>query len=115
MRTKVYKVATMSALLFVFSCASNREPAKPPHHHHSCSMKNCKMKHKCEMYGKKCAASVAHGDFHVEGKEDFKLTHEGHNYYFSSKRKMDEFKKNLDENVKKADNQWQAYERGFQR
>jgi YHS domain-containing protein len=112
-KLKCSKIFSLSALLLFVSCASNRPEEARDHHYHACKMEKCKMKHKCEKYGKKCAASVAHGDFHVEGKEDFMLTHEGHNYYFSSKEKMDKFNKNLDKNISKANEQWLYYDASF--
>lgn len=96
---------TMSS--FLISCASKREKhQESAHHHHDCSPENCKQE-KCEKYDKICAASLAHGDTHSAGKEEFMLTHKGHNYFFSSKKAMDDFRKNLDENIKAADRNWE--------
>lgn len=113
MKFKIRSVFFLSSFLFLYSCAGQQVAMKSAHHHHSWMMEKCQMKHKCEMYNKKCAASVAHGDFHVEGKEDFLLTHNDHNYFFSSKEKMKEFQKNLERNIEKSDAKWIHFENGL--
>lgn len=105
----------LASTLFLFSCASNQSKSKPSHHHHTCSMENCKMNNKGEMYSKKCALSVSHGDFHKEGKDEYMLTHEGHNYYFSSEDKKKEFSRNIEKNIEMANSNWQIYERSNNR
>ncbi len=89
--------------LFV-SCAHHHKDAK--HHHHKCS-KSCEL-HKGAMFEKHCAQSVAEGDVHVKGSEDFKLKHGGQVYYFSSKEKMATFKKHLENNLDSAHKNWNA-------
>lgn len=111
---KVLLAVTFSLMMSAFfvSCASKREHHhESAHHHHECTPENCK-KEKCEKYDKICAASLAHGDTHTAGKEEFMLSHQGHNYFFSSKKALDEFRKNLDENIKAADKNWEKT-RGF--
>ena len=103
------KSILLSVFLILGGCASKREVDKSAHHHHSCKMENCEMKHRCEMFAKKCAMSVAHGDMHIGGMEEFSLVHDGHRYFFSSKEKMEEFKKNINQNVKKAEMHWNRY------
>ncbi len=103
------KSILLSVFLILGGCASKREVDKSAHHHHSCKMENCEMKHRCEMFAKKCAMSVAHGDMHIGGMEEFSLVHDGHRYFFSSKEKMEEFKKNINQNVKKSEMNWNRY------
>ena len=65
---------------------------KNPHHHHQ--------------FDKKCAYEVSQNHFDVEGKEEFKIKHGKETYYFSSAEKMQEFQKDINENVKKSKNNW---------
>lgn len=75
---------------FLTSCAHHHNKTK--HHHHA--------------YEKQCAYSVSHGDLKTEGFPEHKIEHGGKVYYFSSKDKMNSFKRDIDENIKKADNEW---------
>ncbi len=75
--------------IFLVSCAHHH---KTPEHHHA--------------YDKQCAFSVAHGDVKVAGKDEFKYEHSGKIYYFSSEKKLNIFKKDIEENVKKANKSW---------
>tara|TARA_Y100000780_G_C13695371_1_gene421376 strand:- start:9158 stop:9529 length:372 start_codon:yes stop_codon:yes gene_type:complete len=117
----MFQIALMVALMFLVSCASgNRETAA--HHHHvtecggngcemrenRCGMKNCSME-TCKMYEGQCAYSVAHGDVHVKGSKEHKLVHDGHVYFFSSEEKMNKFKKDIEENAQKANENWEAF------
>jgi YHS domain-containing protein len=75
-------------------------------HHHDCK-ESCELDQKDgHMFGKKCAYSLAEGDGHVKGKEDFKLKHASETYYFSSKEKLEKFKLNLKQNLKSAKSNW---------
>lgn len=98
----------LSALLVFGACATKKESAKPSHHH-SCKMEKCETNHRCEMFGKKCAMSVAEGNMKVEGKDEYSLVHKGHRYFFSTKDKMEEFRKDADKNAKKAEMNWSRF------
>jgi len=76
--------------LFIVSCAHHHE--KPMHHHHE--------------YEKQCAFSVAHGKLGVEGKDEFKTTHSGKTYYFSSEKNLNLFEKNIEKNINNANRYW---------
>lgn len=94
----------MTTFLFLFgSCAHHH--AKKPHHHHECT-KSCKLHKDGTAYEKHCAQSVSEGDVHIMGKEEFRIDHGGQTYYFSSKKKMKAFKKDLKKNVESANKQW---------
>lgn len=110
MYSKTFLVSLLSTI-FLVSCASYEKHPTASEHHHACSMDNCQMKHKCEMYAKKCAYSVSRGDFDVKGKEEYRLTHRGHNYFFSSKEKMEKFKKDIDKNIDSANRNWSNFDR----
>ncbi len=75
----------------------------------SCDMKECAL-HRCKMFGGRCAYSVSKGELDVKGNLSHKFIHDGHVYYFSSEEKKQSFKKNLDENVKKAHKHWDAFQ-----
>lgn len=107
MKNSFCMALVLSMPMFLLSCASKRDHKDSAHHHHECTPENCRQE-KCEKYDKLCATSLAHGDLHTEGKEEFMLTHGGHNYYFSSKQAMNEFKKNIDDNIKAAEKNWQS-------
>lgn len=95
---------TMTAVLFT-SCSHHH--AKEAHHH-DCT-ENC-AKEKINQQDKflhKCAESIAEGDVHVDGKEEFKVEHAEYVYYFSSKEKMDKFNKKLEKNVEIASKNWE--------
>ena len=110
-------------LLFISAaCATHKD--RPSHHHHrqacsddrcdlkeGCKKKECAGENKCEMYEKKCAYLISHGDAHVKGKDEYKLVHKGHTYFFSSQESMEKFKENIDENVKRANLNWMKYDR----
>ncbi len=89
--------------LFFSSCAHHHN--KVGHHHHDCK-ENCQVDHKNEMFNKYCALSIAEGDTHVKGSDDYKLVHAGQTYYFSSQEKLQRFKNNLDSNAKTAQEKW---------
>ena len=90
--------------LFI-SCSHHH--AKEAHHHHDCADCSKDAKNVQDKFQHKCAESIAEGDIHVEGKEEFKIEHGGHVYYFSSKQKMEKFGKNLEKNVELATKNWQ--------
>ena len=54
-----------------------------------------------------CAHSVLEGKPHTVENDKFKIEHGGRTYYFASQEKMDKFKENFDENVKRADKRWE--------
>jgi YHS domain-containing protein len=76
--------------IFLASCAHHHKT--PEHHHHA--------------FDKQCAYSVAHGNLKVEGNAKLKIEHGGKTYYFSSSKKMKEFKKNIEKNIKSANKNW---------
>tara|TARA_Y100000034_G_C6844563_1_gene382447 strand:- start:97 stop:378 length:282 start_codon:yes stop_codon:yes gene_type:complete len=84
-----YIVAVIFSI-FLASCAHHHKT--PEHHHHA--------------YDKHCAYSVAHGDLKTEGNSEYKIEHGGKTYFFSSKEKLEDFKKNIDSNVQKANKNW---------
>lgn len=99
-------------LLFIltflsFSCAHHHKDAE--HHHHKDCDKNCKINHsKNEMFNKNCAQSVLEGKLHVKGSEEFKLNHGSRTYYFSSKKKLEQFKEHIEVNALNAQKIWRA-------
>jgi len=84
-----YIIAIFLSVLLA-SCAHHHKT--PEHHHHA--------------YEKHCAYSVAHGDLATEGSFEYSVEHGGKTYYFSSKEKMKEFKKNIETNIKSANKNW---------
>lgn len=104
---KVLLIALTTGLFI--SCSHHH--AKEAHHHHDCA--DCSKdvaKNAEDKFKHKCAESVAEGDVHTEGKEEFKIKHGGQVYYFSSKEKMEKFNKNLEKNVELATKNWQQHE-----
>lgn len=102
------KMILIGMFLATLGCASHNK--KTGHHHHlkACDKDSCKMD-RCEMYEKRCAYSVSNGNMNVKAKDEYQLKHAGHTYYFSSEKKMDEFKKDLEGNVNKANENWGAF------
>ncbi len=98
------KLLLSATLLFILSSCAHHHKDKP-HHHHECT-KACKLHKEGKAYNKRCAKSVSMGDTHVEGKEDYKINHGGVTYYFSTKKKMKDFKKDLKKNIESADKVW---------
>ncbi|MCO4753842.1 MAG: hypothetical protein KC478_05145 [Bacteriovoracaceae bacterium] len=104
------------------SCAQKPLQDGSSHHHHktackgaecetkvqACDVKKCKMG-KCEMYEKKCALSVSKGKYNTPGLTKYELKHGGHNYYFSSKKSLEQFKANIEENIKLANERWSKF------
>lgn len=92
-------------LFFAMSCAHHH--AKNAHHHHVCDDK-CPKDHATnqDTFQHKCATSIMEGDAHIEGKEDYKISHAGHIYYFSSEDKMKKFEQNLEKNIQVANQAW---------
>jgi YHS domain-containing protein len=97
---KVMTIKSFSAfcLILVIGSACSHHHKDVEHHHHE--TKNSKA------FDGKCPYSIMKGDFHVEGKEEYKLEHGGETYYFSSKEGLDAFKGNLANNMSKAKKQW---------
>lgn len=107
-------------LAFLGSCSSN-DRVSSGHRHHvtecdeagcktrekSCAEKNCPIE--LAKYEGQCALSVSHGDTGVKGKNEHKLLHEGRIYYFSSEKSMHVFQENIDENVSRADQNWDVF------
>lgn len=83
-------IVTILLTVFLASCAHHHQT--PEHHHHA--------------YDKQCAYSVAHGDLKTEGNIEYQVEHGGKTYYFSSKEKMNQFKKNIESNIKSANKNW---------
>jgi YHS domain-containing protein len=52
--------------------------------------------------------SVSGGKMNIQGQKDYKMKHSGEIYYFSSRQKMEEFKKDLKENIINAHNYWRG-------
>lgn len=104
------KILILVLVLVTFaSCAHHHKNSG--HHHHECK-KSCKLNHKSgKMFDKKCAYSLAEGDSHINGSEDFKLKHGNETYYFSSKEKLEKFMLNLKDNLKAAKKNWVKSER----
>ena len=116
------RLAPFLVLFILTGCAGHK--AQPSHHHHrqacsddqcglkeGCKKEECEGQNQCQMYDKKCAYLVSHGDTHVEGKDEYQLEHKGHTYFFSSKKRMEEFKDNIDENVRRANLNWVKHNR----
>ncbi len=100
------KILLLTMTMGLISSCSHHH-AKEAHHHHDCA-ENCSKDKKSpeDKFQHKCAESIAEGDIHIEGKEEFKIEHAGRVYYFSSKQKMDKFSKNLEKNVEIATKNW---------
>lgn len=118
---KTIQLVLLAALIVLASCASGKRETAAHHHHvtecgedgcemkeNQCDMKNCSME-TCMMFEGQCAYSLAHGDFHIKGKKEHKLVHDGHVYFFSSAEKMNKFKNDIDENARKANKNWEAF------
>lgn len=104
------KMICLLSLFLVFSCSHHHKKSAHHHHDNKSACEKC-AKESQVAFDKKCAHAVMEGDTHVEGKEEFSLTHEGKKYYFSSKDRMKKFQAHLDEHVKKANNQWEKANR----
>ena len=92
------------ALLALASCAHHDESVE--HHHHTCE-ENCSIEHKeTDAFNKHCAHSVAEGNLDVMGSEEYMVSHKGMDYYFSSKKNMELFKKNVQKEIEKAKENW---------
>ena len=105
-------VSIVIVLIGLTGCAHHHD--KAAHHHHKkdeCT-KNCKVHSQVEQFDKTCALSLSEGDLHVHGKEEYKLEHGGKAYYFSSNENMKKFKNHLEENIKKANQNWKNYKGG---
>ncbi|MBL7664289.1 MAG: YHS domain-containing protein [Bacteriovoracaceae bacterium] len=74
----------------VFSCSHHHN--KTLHHHHQ--------------FNKKCAYEVSQNHFDVEGKEEFKLEHNGEIYYFSSSENMKKFQSDIEAYVARSRKNW---------
>lgn len=61
---------------------------------------------KGKAYNKHCAMSVSEDDINVEGDRDCKLKHNGKIFYFSSRKKMEEFEEELKNNVSDEEEIW---------
>ena len=98
-------IVLFTLALGLMSCAHHH--AETAHHHDNkqacCSEKEMDGKH---MFDKKCALSVAEGDIHTDGKDEFQLSHAGKIYYFSTEKKMETFKEDLTANSRAALNNW---------
>jgi YHS domain-containing protein len=103
---KLFLISVLSTFL-LSSCAHHHKDVK--HHHHKSCDANCKVQHeKGEMFKKHCAQSVAEGDLHVQGSDEYKISHGNEIYYFSTEEKLNKFKKHLSKNAKSARRNWDA-------
>ena len=92
--------------LINFVACSHHHKGEDHHHHDGKANYTKSPKDVKAAYDHQCADSVKEGDKHVAGKEEFQLEHRGRFYYFSSEEKMENFKKNLEANIKQADTNW---------
>lgn len=100
-----FLLATVLGVFFLSSCAHHHKDVE--HHHHKSCNENCKTHHeKGEMFDRHCAQSISEGDLHVKGKDDYKIKHGGQVYYFSTKDKLQKFKKNIEASSKRARKNW---------
>ncbi|MBL7665627.1 MAG: hypothetical protein JNM93_10885 [Bacteriovoracaceae bacterium] len=76
--------------LSMFACSHHHNTTK--HHHHQ--------------FNKKCAYEVSQNHFDTDGKEEFKIEHEGEAYYFSSAEKMQKFYSDIDAYTKRSMINW---------
>jgi YHS domain-containing protein len=88
-------------MLFLSSCAQHHHNDSK-HHHHEKSKKNQ------IAFEKQCAHSVSKNKFHTKGNEHFKIEHHGVVYYFSTKKKMDDFSADLKKNITNANKMWET-------
>jgi len=101
-----FLITTLVSTFFIYSCAHHHKDIE--HHHHKNCEQSCKLYHeKGEMFEKHCAQSVSEGDLHIKGSSDFKLKHSGQIYFFSSKDKLEKFKKHIESNSYKAQRNWE--------
>lgn len=84
-------ILSLFFLFLIVSCAHHHSSSK--HHHHA--------------YDKRCAYSVSKGEFEKHGSEEINLEHGGRTYYFSSEEKKKAFVQSLDENIFKANRNWE--------
>lgn len=85
-------------MLLLAGCTHHDTVKDAEHHHHD-------KKDKATFEGK-CAYSVAHNEFDVDGKNEFTLQHAGVTYFFSSEEKKNDFEKDLDKNLNSARQNW---------
>ncbi len=74
----------------------------------SCSHHHNKAEHHHHQFDKKCAYEISQNHFDVEGKDEFKIEHDGQTYYFSSLENMQKFQSDIDENIKKSKSNWRS-------
>ena len=84
-------------VLCIYGCAKNHVTS--PHHHHETEIEHIKFDHHC-------AGSLAEGDLHIMGKDEFTIKYDGEIYYFSSLEKKKLFESKLKENIEKAERFW---------
>ena len=100
---KYIGIVIIALLGFVVGGCAHHDSAIEHHHHDEKQAK----------YDGKCAYSMAHGELGVSGKPEHSFEHGGMTYYFSSEEKMNDFKKDVEANVKAASRVWE--ERGTMR
>lgn len=99
-------LTSMIVLLTLGSCAHHDVGVE--HHHHTCE-ENCSVEHnEADAFNRHCAHSVAIGELTVMGKEEYMVNHKGKDYYFSSKKNMETFKQNIQDELSKANHNWSA-------
>jgi YHS domain-containing protein len=98
-------ILTVLSLLFLITCARNQKMASD--YQGKCMMKKCENeKLQGDAFNKHCTMPVSDDDINVEGDRECKLKHDGKIFYFSSRKKMEEFEEELKENVSDEDEIW---------
>ncbi len=72
----------------------------------ACSHHHNKQEHHHHQFNKKCAYEVSQDHLDVEGKEEFRIEHEGEIYYFSSAENKKKFQADIDANIKRSKENW---------
>lgn len=72
----------------------------------ACSHHHNESKHHHHQFNKKCAYEVGQNHFDVEGKEEYKIEHDGEIYYFSSLGNKEKFQMDLEANIKRSKESW---------
>ena len=104
---------TIMALLlsfFISSCANHQGRWGD---HGDCNHSSCSNHNSCDdncqhhegMYDMNCAYSMSQGN-EIKGNKSHHWNHKGKSYYFSSEENMKKFKKDVDENVERANKNW---------
>ena len=89
----------IAAIIALSGSACAHHDTNVEHHHHEEAQAS---------FDGYCAYSVAQNNFGILGKKDYSFEHAGMTYYFSSEEKMKTFKKDLDKNLKSANEHWES-------